>query len=198
MRVVTVTAVGYPSHVVLRRSVDGKAISLRLDANQKPNYDMICDFALVQIVEERRRSIGADWQESISLNVDDLRPSWLRIMPELGSFFEVEKKPAAARAPRRKTESLKSLPWESAALKVVRRDAPRPSVHLCESCDQTFRPVIAGDLECAECRAAALGRPDAEKKTGEMVWTHKTAPTLQINGEPEVLSPDEIASMRRR
>jgi hypothetical protein len=34
--------------------------------------------------------------------------------------------------------------------------------------------------------------------TGEMIFTHKTAPVLQIHGRSTSLSPDDYASGRRR
>lgn len=38
----------------------------------------------------------------------------------------------------------------------------------------------------------------AGRVTGEMVWSHKTAPVLQIHGRGVAMTPEEYAASRRR
>jgi hypothetical protein len=38
----------------------------------------------------------------------------------------------------------------------------------------------------------------AGRLTGEMIWSHKTAPTLQIHGRRPVMNAEEHAASRRR
>jgi hypothetical protein len=71
----------------------------------------------------------------------------------------------------------------------------------CRLCGQPFSVVgqeLLGPVGvCNDCsRAENLSGPKPLR--GSMVWTHKTAPTLQIHGRQPALTPDDFASMRRR
>jgi hypothetical protein len=80
--------------------------------------------------------------------------------------------------------------------------APRPSEPVvCARCGEPFDPTAAEHKqvgrtgECGSCVAGEATGP--KRKRGQMVWTHKTAPTLEIEGG-RPLTPEEIAAMRRR
>ena len=94
--------------------------------------------------------------------------------------------------------------WEPPAPgKIVespRPEAPAQTV-LCTECGDAFdassidhKPYGKSD-QCGPC--ARGEEPGPARKRGQMVWTHKTAPVLEIEGGP-TLSGDELAAMRRR
>jgi hypothetical protein len=94
--------------------------------------------------------------------------------------------------------------WEKPAPgEIVESDPTRgpASEHICIDCGDPFDPTSAehkpyGKLE--QCGPCARGEaPGPTRKRGQMVWTHKTAPALEIEGGPTI-SPDELAAMRRR
>jgi hypothetical protein len=94
--------------------------------------------------------------------------------------------------------------WEPApAGRIVdsRVPAPPPELVVCARCGEPFDPTAAEHKgvgksdECGPCAAEEAAGP--RKKRGQMVWTHKTAPTLEIEGG-RALTPEEIAAMRRR
>ena len=41
-------------------------------------------------------------------------------------------------------------------------------------------------------------RPDVPRKRGKMIWSHKTAPELEIEGQGSAIDPEGIAAQRRR
>jgi hypothetical protein len=102
---------------------------------------------------------------------------------------------------------------EAAPLPAWESDAPRseavPSADgvgrarlaVCADCAGRFDPESAEHRphgRADQCGPCARGEaPGPRRKRGQMVWTHKTAPTLEIEGGPR-LSPDELAAMRRR
>jgi hypothetical protein len=94
-------------------------------------------------------------------------------------------------------------PWEAAATgQVVERSATeaRPPTVACVDCGEPFDPTSATERaagrvdQCARCADEDAGPP---RKRGQMIWTHKTAPTLEIEGGRK-LTPEELAAMRRR
>src|SRR5215813_496550 len=72
---------------------------------------------------------------------------------------------------------------------------------ICAECGEPFDPSAAehkryGTTDrCGPCAQAEA--PGPRRKRGQMVWTHKTAPTLEIEGGAK-LGPEELAAMRRR
>lgn len=72
---------------------------------------------------------------------------------------------------------------------------------VCVDCGEPFDPSAAEHKrygtsdQCGPCAQAAA--PGPKRKRGQMVWTHKTAPTLEIEGGQK-LGPEELAAMRRR
>jgi hypothetical protein len=94
-------------------------------------------------------------------------------------------------------------PFEAPPIgQVVKTKSIGPRVQMsCVECDRTFFP---DDLEhkqfgrYEECGPCAKEYDKTERLQGEMIFDHKTAPTLEIKGRPCKLTPEEIASMRRR
>jgi len=72
---------------------------------------------------------------------------------------------------------------------------------VCVDCGEPFDPSAAEHKRygtsdrCGACAQTAA--PGPRRKRGQMVWTHKTAPTLEIEGGQK-LGPEELAAMRRR
>ena len=76
-----------------------------------------------------------------------------------------------------------------------------PESIACSECKRPFDPTSPEHKpfgrrdQCGPCaREEEAGPP---RKRGQMVWTHKTAPTIEIEGGP-TLTPEELAAMRRR
>lgn len=75
------------------------------------------------------------------------------------------------------------------------------SAVVCVDCGEPFDPSAAEHKRygtsdrCGPC--ARTEAPGPRRKRGHMVWTHKTAPTLEIEGGQK-LGPEELAAMRRR
>ena len=80
-------------------------------------------------------------------------------------------------------------------------EAPADAELVCTDCAEPFDPTSAEHKpfgRADQCGPCARGEePGPRRKKGQMVWTHKTAPTLEIEGGP-TLSPEELAAMRRR
>jgi len=57
--------------------------------------------------------------------------------------------------------------------------------------DPAGRPAGKRDV-CRNCEN------DVQLVQGDMIWTHKTAPVLQIRGRQAAITPQEHAAMRRR
>jgi hypothetical protein len=84
---------------------------------------------------------------------------------------------------------------------------PKPVSDETEGAPEYVELELAGPVvKLAQCRSATLPfgapfeRPDDDgpaRVRGEMVWTHKTAPTLVIEGRPG-MTADEYAAGRRR
>jgi hypothetical protein len=96
------------------------------------------------------------------------------------------------------------LAWEAPPSgRIVEGEEPSsPAAEaICADCGEPFEPDSSehrpyGTAE--QCGPCARGEePGPRRKRGQMVWTHKTAPTLEIEGGP-ALSPEELAAMRRR
>jgi hypothetical protein len=95
--------------------------------------------------------------------------------------------------------------WEPAAMRseaVQSAGATSPTrAAACADCGEAFDPESAEHRpfgRADQCGSCARGEvPGPRRKRGQMIWTHKTAPTLEIEGGPR-LSPDELAAMRRR
>lgn len=94
--------------------------------------------------------------------------------------------------------------FEAAATgKIVESARPHVAVEavVCVDCGEPFDPSAAEHKRygtsdrCGPC--AQVAAPGPPRKRGQMVWTHKTAPTLEIEGGPK-LGPEELAAMRRR
>jgi len=94
--------------------------------------------------------------------------------------------------------------FEAAASgKIVETARPDAAVEMltCVECGETFDPSAAEHKRygtsdrCGPCAQAEA--PGPRRKRGQMVWTHKTAPTLEIEGGQK-LGPEELAAMRRR
>src|SRR5262245_49697629 len=83
----------------------------------------------------------------------------------------------------------------------------RRPISECDGVPREVEPEYAGPVvRLREAPSSTLPygrpfvRPDDDgppRVRGEMVWTHKTAPTLVIEGRPD-LSPEEHAAGRRR
>jgi len=113
-------------------------------------------------------------------------------------------KQEAAEVAARMAEPPPQTRWEPPAPgKIVdsaRPEAPAQTV-VCTECGDPFdkssmehKPYGRSD-QCGPC--ARGEEPGPTRKRGQMVWTHKTAPVLEIEGGPK-LSPEELAAMRRR
>jgi hypothetical protein len=95
--------------------------------------------------------------------------------------------------------------WESAATPADAVDSAESGgdtkLTVCADCAEPFDPESAEHRphgRADQCGPCARGEaPGPRRKRGQMVWTHKTAPTLEIEGGP-TLSPEELAAMRRR
>jgi hypothetical protein len=94
--------------------------------------------------------------------------------------------------------------WEAEAtgkiVETARADVAVEEV-VCSDCGELFDPSAAEHKRygksdrCGPC--AQTAEPGPRRKRGQMVWTHKTAPTLEIEGGQK-LGPEELAAMRRR
>jgi hypothetical protein len=95
--------------------------------------------------------------------------------------------------------------WEGAATPAEAVDSAGSDggarLTVCADCAEPFDPESPEHRphgRADQCGPCARGEaPGPRRKRGQMVWTHKTAPTLEIEGGPR-LSPEELAAMRRR
>ena len=119
------------------------------------------------------------------------------------SWRERQRKEAAEVAARLE-EAAPRLEWEAAPTgKIVEsRPAERAEASVpCTDCGEPFDPgapehkPYGRSDQCGPCAAEDDSGP--KRKRGQMVWTHKTAPVLEIEGGP-ALTPEELAAMRRR
>jgi hypothetical protein len=104
-----------------------------------------------------------------------------------------------------RTASTAPLPsWEappSGQIVGDERAATQPQRTACTDCGEPFDPdspehkPYGRNDQCVDCARNEDAGPT--RKRGQMVWTHKTAPTLEIEGAPP-LTPEELAAMRRR
>src|SRR5262245_38643085 len=110
----------------------------------------------------------------------------------------------AAEAEERLADSRPLAQWEKPAQGQIvesrRVVAQRPSA-ICAECGDPFDPsapehkTVGRNDQCGPCARGET--PGPRRKRGQMVWTHKTAPTLEIEGG-RPLGPEELAAMRRR
>jgi len=107
---------------------------------------------------------------------------------------------AAARMDETDTRADFEAPASATIVERGREDVPAPRM-VCADCGEPFDPTAAQHKPFGrtdQCGPCALGEtPGPKRKRGQMVWTHKTAPTLEIEGGP-TLSPEDLAAMRRR
>jgi hypothetical protein len=94
--------------------------------------------------------------------------------------------------------------WEAPpAGRIVDETPPEPPATraICTDCAEPFDPTAAEHKphgRADQCGPCALGEAAGpRRRRGQMVWAHKTAPALEIEGGPP-LSPEELAAMRRR
>ncbi len=101
-------------------------------------------------------------------------------------------------------EPARTIEWEPAATGRIVEGAEAGTAAppiVCSECGEPFDPdapehkPFGRSDQCGPCAQAADTGP--RRKRGQMVWTHKTAPVLEIEGG-QALTADELAAMRRR
>lgn len=98
----------------------------------------------------------------------------------------------------REPGELPRVPWEAPPSgrvvegpREMRAGNPAVRILRCGSCG-----CLVDDWECP-CGGEVSEIKDVPRKTGHMVWTHKTAPVFQFDNSP-TMTPEDYASGRRR
>ena len=144
----------------------------------------------------------AHWQRDGAIDPAYARPSWLR-NKALSEFLGREPARRGARSPKAAARPLTDLGWQPT---VIRRSAAEPvtivaqRLLVCTGCGMPFERAESLRTKVGTCLACASANDELgpERLTGRMIFDHKTAPSLEIDGRPTKMTADDIAANRRR
>lgn len=158
-----------------------------------------CQVGQLGITKSRPGGVERD----CTLDTQYLRRSWLQ-NSAIQHFFWPQRSTSSFITPRasyrrRTRQPLTVDPYQSSTQHIVSADdVNRHGLKVCLRCNVEFdrrksRTVGFKQTLCDDCF-----QEGPRKRTGKMMFDHKTAPVLEFDHEGSKLSPDEIAASRRR